>query len=503
MLVEREAAISAFVPEPFYTPVIDCGAFAASGARLSDAAAADAVRAAADGQTALVLSVDKACKAAAPPKLFDLTALQRETNALYGFTAQQTLDYAQALYEHKYITYPRTDSRYLTADMEGGLEKLVNLTAMRLPFIKVPISVNTETVIDNSKVSDHHAIIPTIGAGAARNALPAGERAVLDTIIVRLVCAVSGPHVYETVTTALECGGHRFTAKGKTVTSEGWKSTDATFRVSLKTKPDDNGEDAENETALPELAEGQAFPSAAASVREGKTKPPARYTEGALLRAMETAGSEEFDPDTERKGLGTSATRAGVIEKLIKSGFVDRRKKLLVPTDKGINLIAILPAEIKTPLLTAEWEQKLLQVQRGELDAAEFMSGIAALTQGLVAAHTAPVPEFASLFASPPKGAVIGKCPRCGADVTESSKGFFCSSRACKFALWKDSRFWEAKGKKLDKETAAALLSEGRVFFSDLHSEKTGKTYAAAILLEDDGEKTNFKLDFEHGRKTA
>jgi DNA topoisomerase-3 len=388
--------------------------------------------------------------------------------------------------------------------MAGWLEKLVCLTAARLPFIKAaPLPVNA-AVIDGGKVSDHHAVIPTVLAGAARETLPDAERAVLDMIIARLVCAVSAPHVYETVTVVLECGGHRFSAKGKTVITDGWKAIDAALRVFLKTKPDEGdetGEETGEESALPELAEGQVFPAVAASVREGKTRPPARYTDGALLRAMETAGVEEFDPDTERKGLGTPATRAGIIEKLIKSGFVLRRRKLLIPAELGRNLIAALPADIKTPLLTADWEAGLLEIQRGKLEAADFMAGIAALTRKLVATCAAPIPALTPLFA-PPKG-VIGKCPRCGADVVERSKGFFCSSRACRFALWKDSRFWAAKGKTLDKKTAAALLGEKRVFFSDLKSEKTGKTYAAAILLEDDGEKTNFKLDFARGRKTA
>jgi DNA topoisomerase-3 len=503
MLAEREAAIAAFAPEPFYTPAIDLGAFSASGDRLSDRESAELIRAAADGRSASVLSVEKTRKTAAPPKLFDLTALQREANALLGYTAQQTLDCAQALYEKKLITYPRTDSRYLTDDMARGLEKLVNFVAMRLPFVKVPLPVNAEAVIDDNRVSDHHAIIPTASAKTGASALPAGENDLLNLIVARLVCAVSAPHVYEAVTATLECGGHRFAAKGKTAIEGGWKVTDAALRAMLKIKSDDAVEAGDEENALPDLTEGQAFLSVAASVREGKTKPPARYTEGALLRAMETAGLDETPEDAERKGLGTPATRAGVIEKLIGSGFAERRKKLLVPTDKGRNLIAILPAELKSPLLTAEWEQKLLAVQRGELDAAAFMEGIAALTRGLVAAHAAPLPEYANLFAPPPKGPVIGKCPRCGADVIESGRGFFCSGRACRFALWKDSRFWQAKGKTLDKKTAAALLGERRVFFSDLTSEKTGKAYAAAILLEDDGEKTNFRLDFEQGRKIA
>ncbi|MDR2088526.1 MAG: DNA topoisomerase 3 [Clostridiales Family XIII bacterium] len=504
LLVQREAAIAAFTSEPFYTPHIDCGVFAASGERLPDREAAESVLAACDGRSASVLSVEKAEKTAAPPKLFDLTSLQREANRLLGFTARQTLDYAQSLYEKKLLTYPRTDSRYLTEGMAAGLEKLVNLAAMRLPFIKVPLSVNAGAVIDGKRVTDHHAIIPTANAGKSDlAALPSGEREVLNMVIARLVCATAPAHTFEAVTAIMECGGHRFTAKGRTVLVDGWKAIDAAFRAGLKNKPDAD-EDGEEDSALPDLTEGRAFPSVTASVREGKTKPPARFTEGTLLRAMETAGAEDFPGDAERKGLGTPATRAGVIEKLIKGGFAVRLKKQLVPTEKGTGLIAILPEDIKSPLLTADWEQKLKLVENNALSDADFMAGIAALTKGLVAANTAPPAEYASLFAAPPKGSVIGKCPRCGADVTEEAKGFFCSGRACKFALWKDSRFWAAKGKKLDKKTAAALLSEGRVSFSDLKSEKTGKTYAATVVLTDADGKTEFKLEFDNnGRKIA
>jgi DNA topoisomerase-3 len=320
-------------------------------------------------------------------------------------------------------------------------------------------------------------------------------------IITRLVCATGEVHTFETVTATLECEGYHFTAKGRTVLCEGWKAYDAAFRVSLKDKPDEDP--AEDSAALPELSKGQTFDSVAASVKEGKTSPPKRFTEDTLLAAMESAGAEDMPDDAERKGLGTPATRAGVIEKLVKSGFVERQKKLLIPTEKGSNLVAILPEEIKSAALTAEWERKLKQVERGEISDSAFMDGIAALTKGLVAAHAAPLAEFAALFAQPTKSAVAGKCPRCGSPVEESGKGFFCSSRACKFALWKDSRFWSAKGKKLDRKIAAALLSERRVFFSDLKSEKTGKTYAATILLEDADGKVNYKLDFNDGRKAA
>jgi len=502
MIVDREAEVAAFQQEPFYTPVIDCGAFVAAGDRQADAAAAADIRAAADGRDAVVLSVEKTRKTVAPPKLYDLTTLQREANRLLGFTAQQTLDYAQSLYEKKLITYPRTDSRFLTSHMEDGIPALVNRVADLFSLFQAPPEILTEQVINDAGVTDHHAIIPTMGFRTSDlTALPSGELAIYDLISTRLLCAVSPAQEYEAVTVTLKCGGQRFTAKGRAILDDGWKAIDNAFRASLKNKPDTCGDD--SSAVLPELSEGQVFPAVKATIREGQTKPPARYTEDTLLRAMETAGAEEMPDDAERKGLGTPATRSGIIEKLIKSGYVTRQERNLVPSEKGINLIAILPDEIKSPLLTAGWEQQLKQVERGELSGTAFMSGIAALTQRLVSAHTAPQPEYASLFAPPPKGDVVGHCPRCGAVVTESGKGFFCSSRACRFALWKDNRFFEAKGKKIDKNIVAALLTEGRVFFSDLVSAKTGKTYAAAIVLDDTGDRANFKLEFEKGRQAA
>ena len=513
LIVNREETVRGFTSEPFFTPEINTDSFTASGEKQKDAETAEAVRVNADGRDAVVLSAEKQSKTTAPPKLYDLTTLQREANRLFGYTAQQTLDYLQSLYEKKLTTYPRTDSRYLTSGMADGLPALVHAAAELFPFSAgIDLSVNVAQVIDDSGVTDHHAIIPTLSvSNADLQALPSGERDILSMIAVRLICAVSDKHIYETVTAVLECAGNKFTAKGTSVISDGWKAVDAAFRAAVKNKAEeDAGEDISalpDGGRLPELIKGQVFPSVAAAVREGKTSPPKRYTEDTLLSAMETAGAEDFPDDAERRGLGTPATRAATIEKLLKSGFVDRQKKNLVPTNKGINLITVLPDDIKSPLLTAAWEQQLKRIERGELTDSEFMDGIASLTRELVAAHRMPAPEYAALFAELPvnnsvtkRDGIIGGCPRCGNGVTESAKGFFCSNRACRFALWKDNRFFSAKGKKLDKKTAAALLREGRVFFSDLRSEKTGKTYAAAILLEDTGEKIKFKLDFEKGR---
>lgn len=502
MVAEREAAVRAFVTEPFYTPMIDTGGFLASGVKLASPEEAEAVRAACDGGDATVLSVEKKEKSEAPPKLYDLTTLQRDANRLIGYTAKQTLDLAQSLYEKKLITYPRTDSRFLTSDMAGGLDKLANAAAAHLCDIKAPIPVSAGPVVNDAKVSDHHAIIPTAGAcGADLSALPTAERNILTMLAVRLACAVGEAHRAETVTASLECGGHTFTAKGKTVLHDGWQAIDMAFRATLKEKLEQ--EEPEDDKALPDIAEGQVFSSVTASVREGKTSPPKRFTEDTLLATMESAGAGGMPEDAERKGLGTPATRAGVIEKLVKAGFIERRKKLLVLTEKGANLITVLPEDLKSPLLTAEWEQKLKQVERGELAGVGFMDGVEALTRGVVAAHSAPLPQYAPLFAQPPKGEILGKCPRCGADVIESGKGFFCSSRACRFALWKDSRFWFAKGKKLDRDIVTTLLSTGRIFFSDFKSKKTGKTYAASVRLEDSGQRVNYILEFEKGRESA
>ena len=510
LIVNREAAVNDFISEPFYTPEINCGEFTASGEKLKDASEAEAIRSASDGQDAVVISIEKQHKTIAPPKLYDLTTLQREANRHFGFTAQQTLDYVQSLYEKKLCSYPRTDSRYLTSDMAIGLPELVRDVAAALPFASdIKPTINTSAVIKNAGVTDHHAIIPTVAMPCEDlSSLPSGERDVLFMIATRLLCAVGEKHSYETASAILECGGNHFTVKGRTVIQDGWKAIDGVFRATLKKKPEEEG--SEDFPSLPELTEGQTFSSVSASVKEGKTSPPKRYTEDTLLAAMETAGAEDFPDDSERKGLGTPATRAATIEKLIKTGFVERQKKNLVPMAKGINLIALLPDDIKSPMLTAEWEQKLKLIEQGKLSDSAFMDGIAALTQELVESHSVPVSEYVALFNATSaenntvtkRDGIIGDCPRCGSSVLTKSKGngrmpdYYCSSRSCKFAMWKDNRFFEAKKKKLDKKTAAALLKEGRIFFSDLYSEKNDKTYAATILLEDTGDKVNFKLEF-------
>lgn len=501
LLVEREAAIAAFVKTPFYTPVLDLTGFTVLGEKMEDRAAADAIRSVCNGKDAAVREIKRQDKNTAPPKLYDLTTLQREANRLFGYTAQQTLDYTQNLYEKKLCTYPRTDSRFLTEDMAPGLPTLVSAVAGKLNFLpaELPLSVNTWQVINNSKVSDHHAIIPTpTMAKANLDGLPAGERNILHLLAVRLLCAVGEKHSHAETVVTVECAGHLFTAKGRTVLREGWTAAEQAFRAALKEKPQE--EDADD-ASLPKLSEGQVFSSVSASVREGFSSPPKHFTEDTLLSAMESAGAQDAPEDADRKGLGTPATRAGIIEKLVKSDFVERKNKQLFPTEKGINLIAILPDAVKSPQLTAEWEHMLGRIERGELADADFMEGIAAMTRDLVSAHAAPDPAHSARFARP-AAASVGVCPRCGSAVTESKKGFFCSGRDCKFALWRDNKFFAAKKKEITKPIAAALLTEGRIFIKGLYSEKAGKTYDATVVLEDTGQYVNFKLDFER-RKSA
>lgn len=500
LLVNREKEIAGFKKQKFYTVQLIDGELTAEGERLESKKNAEEIRAACGGRTATVEDVEKKERAELPPKLYDLTTLQRDANRLYGFTAQQTLDYTQSLYEKKLVTYPRTDSRYLTEDMAAGLPSLVEAVAVALPFMTgLETMVNTGRVVDGSKVSDHHAIIPTHSMpGADLAALPAGEKAVLFLIAARLLCAVGGKYVTAETVAALSCGGHTFTAKGRTVTAYGWKSIDNAFRATLKEKPEDNKEPA----PLPELAKGQAFPRVNASVREGMTAPPKHFTEDTLLSAMECAGAENMPEDAERKGLGTPATRAGIIEKLVHTGFVERKGKNLLPTPKGAALIGVLPELIKSPALTAEWEHKLKQVERGELPAADFMAGIAGLTSKLVQDY-GKLPDGADLSLFQPVRKAVGTCPRCGGRVVENKKGFVCESRDCGFALWKENRFFTAKKKELTAKIAAALLKEGRAELRGCHSEKTGKTYDAIVILDDTGGKfVNFKMDFPSANVT-
>ena len=499
LLVQRESDIESFISKPFYVPEITCGGFTASGEKMTERSEAEKIRMDCDHNSAFVRSVEKQVKTIQPPRLYDLTTLQRECNRIYGYTAQQTLDYVQSLYEKKLATYPRTDSQYLTKDMQATAASLILWLRDNMPFGKgCAGEPDIDRVTDDSKVTDHHAIIPTVEiARTDLSELPSGERDVLTLLAVRLLCATTQVHRFEAVTAILDCQGYTFTAKGKTILQSGWKEVERIHRMSIRQSETEHREN--GDAALPVLKEGQTFETVSASLREGKTSPPKHYTEDTLLSAMETAGAEDMPEDAERKGLGTPATRAATLEKLVSAGFVQRKKKQLIPTEKGKNLIAVLPDNIKSPILTAEWESMLKQVEHGELSATSFMDQIADMSRTLVKEHTAPEKRFADLFPSSRETAheAVGVCPRCGAPVYEGKKGFFCDNRECSFALWKDNRFFSSKKKSITKSVAAALLKEGRISMSGLYSEKTGRTYDAEVILDDTGGKyVNFKLEF-------
>ncbi len=497
LIVQREAEIDTFKPVSFYTVTLELPGFSVSGERMADKAAAYQLKKACQGAAATFKKVERKDKSEKPPALYDLTTLQRDANRLLGFTAQQTLDYLQNLYEKKLCTYPRTDSRYLTSDMAESLPVLVNLVANAMPFRKgIAITCDAGKVINDKKVTDHHAVIPTRNLqGADLSGLPVGEKAVLELVALRLLCAVAQPYTYAETSITVECASSEFTAKGKTVKHPGWRALDAAYRTSMKNaEPDKEAED----KALPELTEGQSLPLSGVAVKEGKTSPPKHFTEDALLSAMETAGKDDMPEDAERKGLGTPATRAGILEKLVSTGFLERKKSKkqvqLMPSHDAVSLITVLPEQLQSPLLTADWEYRLGEIERGELTGAEFMSEISTMLCELV--ETYQVIKGTEYLFTPPRE-VVGKCPRCGGEIAEMQKGFFCQSESCKFAIWKNNKWWAAKKKQPTKQIVTALLKDGRASVKGLYSEKADKTYDATVVLEDDGTYANFKLEFD------
>ena len=499
LLAEREAAIEHFKKEKFYTVELDAQGLRAASGKFNSKTDAEKLRSACLGKTAVVQSIAKKDKTERPPKLYDLTTLQREANRLFDYTAQQALDYLQSLYEKRLATYPRTDSRYLTEDMAEGLPALCSTVAGALSFMEgQPLPVNAAQVVDSSKVTDHHAVIPTAEiASADLAALPTGERNILYMIAVRLLCAVGEPHTYAETAVTLDCGGASFMTKGRTVAAAGWKGTEKAFLSTLKQKAE------EPAPSLPVLSDGQRLEGADALLKQGTTSPPARFTEDTLLSAMEHASAEDFAAleSVERTGLGTPATRAATIEKLVKSGFVERKKKQLLPTEKGLALSWAMPDQLKSAKLTAEWEDRLGAVERGELAPEDFMAGITAMLTGLVRSYRNVAVAPSPLSESGRAG--IGKCPRCGKNVVEGKKSFYCEgyhdTPSCGFALWKNDRFFTSKRKELTKKIAASLLKTGRAAVTGLFSEKKGVFYDATVVLNDDGGKfVRFKLEFDN-----
>ena len=494
MTVEREAAIATFVPEKFYTVALELtSGFVALSRRISEKA--DAEKLLAECRKEMVSTIQKITrkeKAENPPPLYDLTTLQRDANRLLGFTAQQTLNYAQSLYEKKLITYPRTDSRFLTEDMAASLPGLMSAAAGAFD-VHEAVPVHAEQAINNSKVSDHHALLPTASVAQADfSALPAGELSILRLITVRLLCAVGEPHRYAETTLTTICAGKEFSAKGKVVLDEGWKGIERKMLDDLLDKK-------KEPTALPDVQEQSECGIAGAELKEGQTSPPKHFTEDTLLHSMETASADSMPEDAERQGIGTPATRAAIIEKLVAKGFLerkgDKKTKVLLPTDKGKALITVMPEEVQSADMTADWETKLLRVERGEMEPKTFMTEINDMISSLV--NTTEAVKGASALM---KNKVIGVCPNCGNSVVEREKGYFCENRECRFVLWKDNAFFKRLGKRMDAHVADRLLRDGRVRLKDCKSSK-GKTYNATVLLstEADG-RSKFSLEFEGGR---
>ena len=495
MLVDRGEAISHFKKEKYYHVRLDLSGAEAASERISDKPGADTLKAACEAETAVCVSLTKEKKTAAPPKLFDLTSLQREANKIYGYTAKQTLDLAQTLYEKRLLTYPRTDSAFLTDDMGETAAKTVTMLSGKLPFMEgAEFTPDVSQTLDSSKVSDHHAIIPTMElAKTDLSTLPESERNILTLAGARLIFAAAEPHIFEAVTAVFSCAGTEFTARGKTVLAGGWKDLERRYRATLKGKPDP--EDMEEENTLPELSEGQTFTSLTAKVTEHFTTPPKPHNEATLLSAMERAGNGDTDPDAERRGLGTPATRAAVIEKLVKSGFAERKGKQLIPTQNGAALVSVLPDMLTSPQLTAEWENNLTQIAKGAADAGDFMQRIEAMTRELVKENTA-ADKSKAVFTGGEEKPSVGKCPRCGSPVHEGKKNFYCSNRDCAFTMWKNDRFFEERKVAFTPKIAAALLKSGKANVKGLYSPKTGKTYDGTVVLADTGGKyVNYRIE--------
>lgn len=491
MLAERKGQIEHFVKETYYKVHIEKDGLELTADEQFDKETADALSRTCGGKNATVTAADRVNKITRPPKLYDLTTLQREANRYYGFTAKQTLDYTQKLYEAKLVTYPRTDSQFLTEDMSETAMCIANGLKSKLPFeAACPATFDISSVTDNKKVTDHHAIIPTMASLTADiSERSREEQAVYMLIAVRVLAATAEPMQYEELTVKAECEGTEFSVKGKTVLHKGFTDIEEAFAKTLKEKKKKKDED---EKAIPQgVTVGMVLSSVNSFVTEHFTSPPKPYSEDSLLLAMENAGKGEFEKDTEKKGLGTPATRAGIIEKLVSGGFAERKGKQITATDDAVKLISLLPDAVKSPTMTAEWENKLLMMEHGEVTEANFMDGITDFVKQLVAEYSVVEEKDKQSFAEKlrEKGSVIGTCPRCGGTVAECKIGYACDTKDCSFTLWKDNKFMQGIGLSFTKAVATALVGKGFYTAKNLTSKKTGKKYSAKILLVDNGGK--------------
>ena len=493
MLVEREGKITTFHKEKYFNVHVQKDGLTADMEKIKTEDEANAIAAACDKKQAVVSSLKRETKTVNPPKLYDLTTLQREANRYYSFTAQQTLELVQSLYEKKLLTYPRTDSQFITDDMEGTARQVIGIICRKVSiFDGMKHEPDIKRITNNAKVTDHHAIIPTVQLEKQDiSELPESEQKIIRLVAMRLLSSTGEKHIYDETSVTISCEGYEFKTKGKTVTQEGWKAIEQRFKDALKSKDKE-----EPEKVLPAVNEKDILSSVSASVTEHFTTPPKQYTEDTLLSAMETAGNEEFDDDTEKKGLGTPATRAGIIEKLVKSGFIERKGKSLVPTKDGNNLVCVLPEQITSPSMTAEWENTLMQIERGNADADKFLAGIVDMTASLVKAYPFLSDAEASRFETGKES--VGKCPRCGSPVYVGKGNFYCSNKECSFCLWEDNKFFASKKKKLTKKIATELLDKGWCRVKGLYTPKKPQLYDAIIRLDDTGGKyVSFKMEFD------
>ena len=477
MLAERQTKIQNFVKEPYYKVELSGAGVVAASEQMAQEQDADAMQAACDGQCAVVGSIERKRVEKKPPKLYDLTTLQREANRYYGLPASQTLQALQELYEEKLVTYPRTDSQFVTEDMRKTVESLV----MALDGTAADVSC----VINNSKVTDHHAILPTMqGAKCNKEKLSETKQKILSLIIWKLVQAVQPLFIYEDVLVTVCCQGRNFTAKYKDVLQPGY-----TAKPVPLVEPEKN-----KDASLPnDLEQGMVIPVVRAEKKQGFTSPPKVYTEDTLLSAMETAGNKEFEKDTEKKGLGTPATRAAILEKLVSSGYVQRKGKQMIPTEDGVAAICNIPDYLKSASMTAEWENDLLRMERGEIKPHDFMQGI----HGLIDKMLADLRQIPTVAAAPNHNKVsVGNCPVCGNPVHESKLSFCCADRSCKFALWKESRYLANMRKTLDKKMAVDLLKKGRTHVKDFYSMKKDKTFAADLVMRVEDGRAQYSLEF-------
>lgn len=477
MLAERQAKIQNFVKEPYYKVELSGAGVVAVSEQMGREQDADTMQAACDGQCAVVGSIERKRVEKKPQKLYDLTTLQREANRYYDLTASQTLQALQELYEEKLVTYPRTDSQFVTEDMRTTVESLV----LALDGQTVDVSC----VINNNKVTDHHAILPTMqSVKCSKEKLSETKQRILSLIIWKLLLAVQPPFIYEDVLVTVCCQGRNFTAKYKDVLQPGY-----TAKPVPLVEPEKN-----KDASLPnDLEQGMVIPVVRAEKKQGFTSPPKVYTEDTLLSAMETAGNKEFEKDTEKKGLGTPATRAAILEKLVSSGYVQRKGKQMIPTEDGVAAIRNIPDYLKSASMTAEWENDLLRMERGEIKPHDFMQGI----HGLIDKMLADLRQIPTVAAAPHHNKVsVGNCPVCGNPVHESKLSFCCADRNCKFALWKESRYLSNMRKTLDKKMAVDLLKKGRTHVKDFYSAKKDKTFAADLVMRVEDGRAQYSLEF-------